>query len=88
MFLDGSEHVDESTTQPKIDTHELITPREYPEAAFEKVAEICDQYTQLMERNLVAHEEKKRQNREGVSSTTLRLHQLAAEGIHPGTERG
>ena len=88
MLLDGSEHVDGSTALPKIDIHKLITREENPAAAFEKVARTCDEYTQWMEKNLVAHEEKERRDQESVSATTLCLQQLAAEGIHPGGSLG
>ena len=90
MLLDATNSSDSAgkgTAFPKIDIHKLITREDDPKAAFENVAIACDKVTQRMERSLVEREEKERQDREGVSATTLRLRQLEAEGIHPGTGR-
>ena len=83
MSLDGSRNVDRPNDSSNIGIHKLILREEDPAAAFEKVARICDEDTQEMERGIVEQEEKNRQDRESVSATTLCLQQLAAEGTHP-----
>ena len=72
----------EKATPKEITLYKHITHHNNPAVVFTKIAKICDEHTQEMERHRVEREIRDQQAMEQVSTALRRLRQLEEEGIH------
>ena len=72
----------EKVTPKAIHLYKHITHDNNPAVVFTKIAKICDENTQEMERHLVEREKREQMAEERVSAALRRLTELEDEGIH------
>ena len=72
----------EKATPKVIYLYKHITDDDNPAVVFTKIAKICDENTQEMERNLVEREKRERMAEERISAALRCLTELENEGIH------
>ena len=80
----------EKATTKEIHLSKSITHEDNAAVIFTKIAKICDEETQAMERNAVEREKREQQDEEQVNTALRRLTELEDEGIHnvPSWGRG